>query len=239
MKYAVQDNAKIEATPGATGKCVCCGSELVPKCGPTKVWHWAHKSNKNCDHWWENETNWHRDWKNHFPPEWQEVVHYAEDGEKHIADVKTPSGLVVEFQHSYLREEERISRERYYNNMVWIVDGMRTKLDLKRVEKGFGLHGWNRASSRYCHGFEQDSYLPKNWLSSSQKVIFDFGRNIVGHPDIAAPGELICLEPRVNTDDKEEIRILFTMSRSRVLSLLIDGNALPSAPSRRLYLNRQ
>jgi len=57
-----------------------------------------------CDNWWENETQWHRDWKNHFPVEWQEVVQIAEDGEKHIADVKTSEGWVVEFQHSYLKQ---------------------------------------------------------------------------------------------------------------------------------------
>ena len=38
--------------------------------------------------------------------DWQEVVHVADDGEKHIADVKTPSGLVIEFQHSYIAPDE-------------------------------------------------------------------------------------------------------------------------------------
>ena len=93
--------------------------------GDIKVWHWAHKSKKMCDHWWENETQWHRDWKNCFPEEWQEVVHFAEDGEKHIADVKTPSGLVIEFQHSAIKPDEQRSRELFYRNMIWIVDGTR------------------------------------------------------------------------------------------------------------------
>ena len=53
------------------------------------MWHWAHRGSRFCDPWWENETEWHRSWKGQFPVNWQEVVHQAETGEKHIADVKT------------------------------------------------------------------------------------------------------------------------------------------------------
>ena len=54
--------------------------------GPTK-------GRRFCDPWWENETEWHRAWKDQFPADWQEIVHHAEDGEKHIADVKTDRWL--------------------------------------------------------------------------------------------------------------------------------------------------
>jgi competence protein CoiA len=74
---------------------------MVAKCGEVRAPHWAHRSRRECDHWWEPETEWHRAWKNAFPEEWQEIVHWAEDGEKHIADVKTGRGWVIEFQHSY------------------------------------------------------------------------------------------------------------------------------------------
>ena len=63
MKYALSNKDRIEATPKAQGICQCCGSELVAKCGTPKIWHWAHKGKRNCDHWWENETQLHRDWK--------------------------------------------------------------------------------------------------------------------------------------------------------------------------------
>ncbi len=58
---------------------------------------------RSCDPWWENETEWHRKWKGNFAEEWQEVI--LTDGitdEKHIADIRTPYGLVVEFQHSHI-----------------------------------------------------------------------------------------------------------------------------------------
>ena len=110
---------------------------MIAKCGKFVRWHWAHKSRQSCDPWWEAETDWHRDWKNKFPEEWQEVVHTdARTGERHIADVKTPHGLVIEFQHSALSPEERRSREDFYKDMIWIVDGDRGSTD-----PGFFLMG--------------------------------------------------------------------------------------------------
>ena len=57
------------------------------------------------------KTEWHRGWKNSFPAECQEVIRRDSTGERHIADVMTSLGLVVEFQHSRLALEERIARE--------------------------------------------------------------------------------------------------------------------------------
>jgi len=94
---------------------------MTPKCGPLKVWHWAHRSIRSCDPWWEPESSWHRAWKNQFPAAWQEVVHRSDGGEKHVADVKTTSGVVLEFQHSLLSLHERAAREAFYRNMVWVV----------------------------------------------------------------------------------------------------------------------
>lgn len=85
--------------------------------------HWAHKSQRDCDPWWENETAWHREWKSHFPEECREVSHSAPDGEVHRADIKTPTGIVIEVQHSPMTDRERESREEFYENLIWIVDG--------------------------------------------------------------------------------------------------------------------
>ena len=125
MKYAIVDGQRREAQPGLSGECPVCQAATIAKCGEIKIWHWAHKGKRNCDHWWENETPWHRDWKNHFPVEWQEVVCWADDGEKHIADVKTDQDCVIEFQHSYIKPDERRSREGFYKHLVWVVDGLR------------------------------------------------------------------------------------------------------------------
>lgn len=137
MKFALVDNSKTEAIKGAKGICPVYGSELTAKCGEIKVNHWAHKKITSCDSWWENETEWHRSWKNSFPDDWQEIPLPDEHtGEKHIADVRTIHGLVIEFQHSKIETQERISRENFYKNMVWVVDGARLKGDYPRFLKG-------------------------------------------------------------------------------------------------------
>lgn len=115
MKFAIVNNEKLEAEKGLSGICPICQEQVIPKCGQYRINHWAHKSINHCDKWWESETEWHRNWKDLFPKEWQEVVAYDDQtGEKHIADIKTNSNLVVEFQHSNISDEERISRESFY-----------------------------------------------------------------------------------------------------------------------------
>ncbi len=96
---------------------------MIAKCGSRIMHHWAHTADRNCDPWWENETPWHRWWKNLFPENCREIVHLAADGEIHRADIKTPTGIVIEVQHSHMSDSERISRESFYGNLVWIVDG--------------------------------------------------------------------------------------------------------------------
>tara|TARA_A100001015_G_scaffold146627_1_gene162545 strand:+ start:206 stop:934 length:729 start_codon:yes stop_codon:yes gene_type:complete len=233
MKFALQADQRIEATPNALGVCPCCGTEMIAKCGNRKVWHWAHKTKQTCDHWWENETQWHRDWKNSFPAEWQEVVHKADDGEKHIADVKTPDGLVIEFQHSYIRPEERVSRENFYGNMIWIVNGRRAKNDLKRLEKYHEYsskppwYTWTGRSYRFDE-FEADEHLPKAWLYSKVNVYFDWGYvNLPGHyvnGNFAPPwnSHLICLEPESSNTAQKPFyrRTLHAIDKTKFLASL-------------------
>lgn len=123
MQLALVNNNRVEAFFGGRGLCPTCGSEMIAKCGPRILHHWAHYRPKGCDPWWENETPWHRDWKNLFPLECREVSHIAHDGEIHRADIKTPTGIVIEVQHSSMTDAEKTSREEFYGNLVWVVDG--------------------------------------------------------------------------------------------------------------------
>ena len=132
MKFANIDGIRCEATKsGQRGICPGCGASVVAKCGRVKVNHWAHLSGKDCDSWHEPETEWHRMWKNQFPVEWQEKDFIDEKtGDHHRADVHTPHGLTIEFQHSAIKPEECNSREKFYSSvggMIWVVDGTRTK----------------------------------------------------------------------------------------------------------------
>jgi hypothetical protein len=40
----------------------------------------------------------------------------------HRADIVTPSGLVIELQHSSIPVDEITERERFYQNMIWLID---------------------------------------------------------------------------------------------------------------------
>ncbi len=123
MQYALVQDKKLEAFPSGKGTCPICGAAVLAKCGNRIIHHWAHARSQNCDPWWENETTWHREWKDEFPIEWREVSHRAPDGEVHRADVKTANGIVIEFQHSSMNDAERVSREQFYGNLIWVIDG--------------------------------------------------------------------------------------------------------------------
>jgi competence protein CoiA len=178
MKFALQADQRIEATPKALGACPCCGTEMIAKCGNRKVWHWAHKTKQTCDHWWESETQWHRDWKNRFPVEWQEVIHKADDGEKHIADVKTPYGLVIEFQHSAISPDEILSRTNFYERIIWIVDGRRLKNDFERFDSRPHLFPWRKFNyPKFTQVNLPNNAFPsyKRWGFLKTPVLFDWG----------------------------------------------------------------
>ena len=175
MQFAQVNEQRVRPKPSLSGLCPCCGEEVIAKCGSVKIWHWAHKSKSHCDAWYENETVWHRTWKNQFSADWSEIVHCSTSGEKHVADVKTESGLVIEFQHSHISVDERLSREKFYEQMIWVVDGTR----LKRDQGSFIPYICNERRRRSPSGaIKFNLYVPqitRRWIDSSKLVYFDFG----------------------------------------------------------------
>ena len=80
-----------------------------------------------------------------------------ETGELHIADIKTPYGLVIEFQHSAIKSDEVRKRTDFYGQVIWIIDGTRFDgVDIYTV---------------YC----EETRLLKEWGSLGKIVGFDFG----------------------------------------------------------------
>lgn len=181
MKYSYVDRIRVEAQPGLQGQCIFCGQATIAKCGKIKIWHWAHKGKRVCDQWWENETPWHRSWKNHFPVEWQECIHIAENDEKHIADVKTIKGWVIEFQHSYINPDERQARSDFYGKLVWVVDAARRKRDKSKFfESLIKVAALSNPQSLFRGIFKvlsDDCALFKDWFSCPAPVFFDFGQD--------------------------------------------------------------
>ncbi len=173
FKFALVNEDRAEAQPGLRGTCAFCQSEMIAKCGPVRIRHWAHKSNASCDHWWENETEWHRIWKNRFPVEWQEIIHKDTAGERHIADIKTDKEFVIEFQHSAIKSSEVQSREAFYKNMAWIVNGACLKSGYPHFCKGVNsLRNLNNTG--FFLSTSPEACFPAGWLTSSVPVYFDF-----------------------------------------------------------------
>lgn len=129
MQFAIgPDGTRITPAPKARATCPGCGAAVIAKCGQIISWHWSHLT-KDCDPWYEPESVWHRQWKEHFPEDWREVVIG-----KHRADVKTPRG-VVEFQASSISSVDVEERENFYGKMIWIV-----KADSFNLERKFSSY---------------------------------------------------------------------------------------------------
>lgn len=182
MKYALVNEVRQDAQPKLRGACINCGREMVAKCGQQRIWHWSHRRKLECDHWWEPETEWHRGWKNLFPKEWQEVPHVAGNGERHIADVKTGSGWVVELQHSPISLEERMSREAFYQPMVWVADGLRNKRDLTAFRRAVTEATIVKDDPFYLEPFAEGVGIFERWTPRQRPVFIDFGGEEVHVP---------------------------------------------------------
>ena len=184
MKFALVEGKRREAQPSLSGKCPVCGDAMIARCGKHKVRHWAHRGTRNCVPWWEPETEWHRAWKNQFPREWQEVPHRSEDGEWHFADVKTESGIVIEFQHSPLRRDERESREIFYQRMVWVVNGLRRVRDRAQFFASLAVVRFKPLTVSLP---SNEGALLRDWGASRVPVYFDFG--------VSEPGDTLRIGP--------------------------------------------
>lgn len=220
MRFALINNKLVEAETGLHGQCPGCSQPVFAKCGDKRVHHWAHRSTKMCDEWWEPETEWHRSWKNNFPVEWQEFfLPDVKTGEKHIADIRTPEGLVIEFQHSHINRNERINREQFYKKMVWVVDGTRLKRDFPRFLKSRNdFHKGHR--NGIFHVLFPEECFPSAWVKSSVPIIFDFLGTELDNRDIR--NTLYCFFPtRVQRN-----AIVAEISRKAFTSSVINGKWL-------------
>lgn len=180
------------AAPGVQGGCPSCGERVTPKCGEVKMWHFAHERDFSCDPWAEGETQWHLCWKLRFPAQCVEVPMGG-----HRADVRTPMGVVLEFQHSSLSPELIRKREEHYGRMAWVIDASTFCRNVEFFERsGFidmptvqfrwkwRSETWKNASSPLFLDFSDG--LPHNAVTNEPRLLFveyvgenQFGRGII------------------------------------------------------------
>jgi len=128
MRFAKNKNGKRIKVSFSGEKAICldCDSEVFGRKGRIKVPYWTHPNNSDCDSWYEPTTQWHLDWQNQFPIEYQEISQVDnQTGEIHRADIKLPNGTVIEVQNSPIKIEEIEQRENFYGkeNLIWILNG--------------------------------------------------------------------------------------------------------------------
>ncbi|WPO78207.1 competence protein CoiA [Flavobacterium sp. KACC 22761] len=218
MRFAIIKGIRVEATSKAKAICPGCAQPVVAKCGTKRIHHWAHQGNKNCDKWWEPETEWHRNWKKEFPLKWQEIIMRDEiTGEVHIADIRTDNNIIIEFQHSHIDIKEQTSRENFYPNLIWVIDGTRLKNDYKRFQ--MGKYHFSSLMSKVFRTFSYDIF-PSDWINRPVAVIFDFGGIETAKNNRNT--KLYCLFPqRLNNEF-----IIAEISKEAFISSVTNGNWL-------------
>lgn len=230
MQYAMVDGARTEAKPKLRGTCPNCHAEVVSKCGQKRIWHWSHLGKLECDRWWEPETEWHRAWKALFPQDWQEVVHVAADGERHIADVKNDRGWVIEFQHSPLDPNERLSREDFYGTMVWVVDGLRYKRDLPAFREAVAYGLIFNDSPLYLDIARGAAAMFKRWTPLKRRVFIDFGDEDIRIAGFPLPSSVIW---EIISDSRNGRVVTTPVTRDSFIHFYLQGTELQHLTAKR------
>jgi hypothetical protein len=73
----------------------------------------------------------------------------------HRADVRSPDGLVIEFQHSSLSVDEIRERENHYGRMLWVFDAIDAyqcdRLNLRRPNERYRSLRWKHPRRSILH----------------------------------------------------------------------------------------
>ena len=160
MLYGLIEGEKMRAKPRLKAQCPLCQKALIAKCGAIKVWHWAHEAGNYCDEWGEGETKWHKSWKDWFGVDRVEVV-IEKRKKRHIADIVTKKGVVIEVQHSPIAPQIIEAREKFYGRMIWIVDARSFQANLKIRFRPFILKQLKENTSFLWRGKET---VIENWV---------------------------------------------------------------------------
>lgn len=210
VKFAILNGLRVWPEKGLVGAiCPICRQPVFARCGEIRLPHWAHKSVIDCDPWKEDETQWHRDWKDLFG-DMQEQVH-ENGGVRHMADVKAPDGTIVEFRHSVINDEGKRTRAAFFGNrMLWVVDCVNRPNALARFRDNKytmlceHIPGYEVFSTE-----EPGKCFPRSWINCNRFVFFDFGEK-----------EVWCLFPRKRNVD---MAIFMCLHKNDFVAAVKDG----------------
>ena len=218
-RYALLDGVKtdiLDAPRGSHGICPSCGDELISRQGEMNTWHWAHKNGHVCDKWYEPKGAWHCWWQNQFDKAWQEVVivKKGDDGQeiKHVADICTDEGWIIEFQYSSIRPEMIRAREAFYGKkMVWVVSGTSRWRDLEKRSQLFNLDFVQSKNGLFYAILPDGNAFNRRWRESERLVFLDYYGTF---KEPASGINLLCLLPKFK--DVEE-RVIVRISQEEFI----------------------
>ena len=166
-------------------------------------------------------------WKDCFPKRWQETLHVdGRTGERHIADVKADSGLVVEVQHSPISADELQSREDFYGDMIWIVDA--------RDLHGYFSLGTSRdlatcdPMSYHFQWFSRSTLL-KRWSQARKPVFFDTLIESSFTRHVQTPSREHLLWRLFEFDPEDGLGFIAPVRSDWLVQAVFDGDPVPLA----------
>ena len=189
MLEALSDGKPIRASKDLKGKGLvfrckdseCEYPELELVAGDHRRPHFRHQRRGKCS-CSDGETDWHLEWKSHFDKIEVDMGVDEVTGERNRADAVV-GNLVLEFQHSPIKEGEKASRERFYGSkggMLWIVDASNTR-SLQRIDRMRRTEEYTRANkgqafdSSYISVMFPYESLPQTWWERECGIVFDYG----------------------------------------------------------------
>lgn len=220
--YAIVDGRRkhiSEAVRGEHGICPLCGAELLVREGNYRVRHWWHVGGRQCDpDWYEPKGPWHHYWQNQFPESWREFV-MERDDVKHIADIRTPTKIVLEIQWSAISHDKILQREDFYQNMIWIAGMNRLARDRKMQEVILENTLVSKQGRKFHLICESDFPESQKWLYCGRPVFFDFEGSF-DNPEGSGP--LFYLMPKRKTEDSIW-RYCLEVDREELITALREG----------------
>lgn len=143
-----------------------------------KIPHFRHLHRGKCS-CAEGETDWHLEWKSHFDQIEVDMGVDEMTGERNRADAVV-GRVVIEFQHSAIKEEEQQARERFYTGtggMIWVVDasGKRVTQHFERGLRFMAPFKDQVFKDIHLYIGEVEKVFPAQWFDRPVGVVFDFG----------------------------------------------------------------
>ncbi len=174
IALCARERREAEPQPKLRGACRACSKEVTAKCGKHVVWHWSHLATTHCDPWVGAGNTVAPRLEGLFPQGLaggaSPRTGYRRTSHCGRQNTAWPCGRVSSIPRS--TQTRMRAGERFYGNMIWVVDGCRLPSDVvvfpSCVKDG--------AEDVRDFSLDRRSKLFQRW-HTEKPVFMDFGRN--------------------------------------------------------------